>query len=131
MTTVLLTVRGPEQIVDMELPGEAPIGELFPMLIALCAPHASTATAQVPTSALILRWRLRPLDGAAFEPTATLINSGIMDGAVLQLEDVMARPLDVPYQVQAPPPIQAGAQVPATAATGGIGVRWNKDGLTS
>ena len=131
MATVLLTVRGPEQTVDMELPGDAPIGELFPMLIALCAPHASTATTQVPTSALILRWRLRPLEGAAFEPTATLIDCGIMDGAILHLEDVMARPVDMPMQVQAAPPIQGGVSVPATAATGGIGVRWNKDGLTS
>ncbi|MEO7001609.1 MAG: EsaB/YukD family protein [Ktedonobacterales bacterium] len=130
MTTVLLTVRGPEQSVDMELPGDMPIGELFPMLIALCAPHASTATIQVPAAALILRWRLRPFEGAAFEPNATLIDCGIMDGAFLRLEDVMSRPMEIPQQLQAPP-FQSGVSVPATVATGGIGVRWNKDGLTS
>jgi len=114
----------------MELPGEVPIGDLFPLLIALCAPHASTATAQVPAAALMLRWRLRPLDGAAFEPATTLIGCGMMDGMTLQLEDVMTRPGDMPIQLQAPPN-QSGALVPATAATGGIGIRWNKDGLTA
>ena len=100
------------------------------MLIALCAPHASTAIIQVPTAALILRWRLRPFEGAAFEPSTTLIDCGIMDGALLQLEDVMSRPMENQQQFQAPP-LQSGVSVPATVATGGIGVRWNKDGLTS
>jgi Mrp family chromosome partitioning ATPase len=85
-SSVLVTVQGPEQRVELQLPGDRPIGELLPLLVDLCA------GVQQPGEA---RWELAPLGGLAFDETRTLTDAGVIDGSLLHLRDVGLVPGEV------------------------------------
>jgi MinD-like ATPase involved in chromosome partitioning or flagellar assembly len=76
--TVLATVQGPEQRVELQLPLDRPIAELLPLLVALCAASSQPDGA---------RWELAPLGGLAFDATRTLRETGAVDGTLLHLRD--------------------------------------------
>jgi MinD-like ATPase involved in chromosome partitioning or flagellar assembly len=76
--SVLVTVQGPEQRVELQLPGDRPIGELMPLLLEVCV------GAHLPEEA---RWELAPLGGLAFDDARTLADAGVVDGSLLHLRD--------------------------------------------
>jgi uncharacterized ubiquitin-like protein YukD len=119
MLTILLTLIGPTRQIDLRLPAEVPIGELLPILLDLCGPGVSPH-AFVDTSPA---WCLAlPANNAILPPTHSLHACGIVDGAILLLQNPAAR-----YVQQRPAYSQSSrprALLPSTE-TGGIGVRWN------
>jgi len=80
MGTVLVTVAGPTSRMDLSLPTDAAVGELVPALVERCEPEPK------PWS----RWALGPAEGAPFAPRQTLAELGVVEGAELQLRDMVA-----------------------------------------
>ncbi len=116
MQTVLVTLNGPGSSIDLELPGDVPIRDLLAELTKLWEPPAEEPTEP-------LHWMLSREGGGVLDAARTLIECGVMDGAVLGLQDSvsLARQREQAAQL-APGIIQPGPQ------TGGIGIRWNKEG---
>lgn len=126
MRTVLVTLDTPRQRADLELPAEAPVGDLLPLLLeafALAAPATVT-----PSSTNVANvWMLRAPNSAPLHPARSLSDGGIVDGMRLVLQDVASFQMERQREAAAtPPPPQ---QLPAGPSTGGIGIRWNRDGL--
>jgi hypothetical protein len=123
MRTVLVTVKGPQRTIDLELPGDTPISELFPLLVMVSAPqlgHASDSTQQ---------WRLGLVNGTPLLPNRTLIEGDIVDGCMLLFQEAGAWARHVAAAGPVTPvPAQSKSQA---TDTGGIGIRWNKEDLLS
>src|SRR5215831_13308769 len=87
--SVLVTVQGPEQRVELQLPCDRPVMELLPLLVDVCARNGHSEDA---------RWELAPLGGLAFDSARTLLEVGVVDGALLHLRDASLAlgPLDWP-----------------------------------
>jgi MinD-like ATPase involved in chromosome partitioning or flagellar assembly len=77
-SSVLVTVQGPEQRVELQLPCDRPVMELLPLLVDLCAGNQHSEDS---------RWELAPLGGLAFDGARTLVEVGVIDGALLHLRD--------------------------------------------
>jgi MinD-like ATPase involved in chromosome partitioning or flagellar assembly len=77
-SSVLVTVQGPEQRVELQLPCDRPVMELLPLLVDVCARNGHTEDA---------RWELAPLGGLAYDAERTLLEVGVVDGALLHLRD--------------------------------------------
>lgn len=75
---MLVTVQGPEQRVELQLPVDRPVGELLPLLVEVCAAGQQSDEA---------RWELAHLGGLAFDPARTLHQVGVVDGSLLALRD--------------------------------------------
>lgn len=113
MQTVLLTLIGPTRRIDLKLPAEVPIGELLPKILELCdLPLAEQA-----------QWRL-VISGnhSVLPPTHSLLACGVVDGAILTLQNYAAFAA-TQRQAQASSFRPQGLQ--PSADTGGIGVKWN------
>ena len=120
MQTLLITLIGPQKRVDLQVPGEVPLGDLLPALLAMCVP--SLAQAHTPNWQLIHEQRLLSID-------RSLVEAGVMDGAVLVLQDVstqMTRPMQ---PIAAKPRHFVPRTVTPSRSTGGIGATWSHDGL--
>jgi hypothetical protein len=119
MQTVLLTLIGPTRQIDLRLPAEIPIGDLLPILLELCGPddpeHASVNTQ--PSWGLVF-----PANSAVLPPARSLRACGVVDGAILLLQDAAAF---AAQQRQADDPSFRPQALLPSAETGGIGVRWN------
>jgi WXG100 protein secretion system (Wss), protein YukD len=121
MRTVLVTVDTPRQRADLELPAEAPVGDLLPLLLDALILAATPHTAEAANA-----WMLRTSDGAPLHPARSLIDGGIVDGMRLVLQDVASFQMERQRAAASQPLPQ---QVSAGPSTGGIGIRWNRDGL--
>lgn len=77
-SSVLVTVQGPEQRIELQLPGDRPVAELVPLLVEVCAGSQRSDGNQ---------WELAPLGGLAFDGARTLAEVGVMDGSLLHLRD--------------------------------------------
>jgi MinD-like ATPase involved in chromosome partitioning or flagellar assembly len=77
-SSVLVTVQGPEQRVELQLPGDRPVVELLPLMVEVCACGHQADGA---------RWELAPLGGLAFDSVRTLHEVGVVDGSLLHLRD--------------------------------------------
>lgn len=77
-SAVLVTVQGPEQRVELQLPSDRPVMQLLPLLVDVCAHNGHSEDA---------RWELAPLGGLAFDAERTLLEVGVVDGALLHLRD--------------------------------------------
>jgi hypothetical protein len=114
MQTVLITLVGPERQVDLKLPAEVPVGDLFPKLLELGGLRMARSQ--------FVQWRLvLSARGLALPLNRSLRDSGVVDGAVLSLQDgasFVARHQDTAQSFR-PRAIQPSAN------TGGIGVKWN------
>jgi len=116
-TTVLVTVCGPLKTLDLELPGDAPVSELIPLLLAMCGSGKdnSQASSQAHTRLQVAgRTHPLPLD-------KTLIDADVCDGMVLALHTSDASsPLGESLAPQqfVPRSVQPGVN------TGGVGVTW-------
>ena len=78
MPPLLVTVQGPDQRVELALPGDRPVRELLPLLVDVCAASHRESNA---------RWELAPLGGLAFDDSRTLAEVGVMDGSLLHFRD--------------------------------------------
>jgi MinD-like ATPase involved in chromosome partitioning or flagellar assembly len=78
LSSVLVTVQGPEQSIELQLPVDRPVRELLPMLVDVCASglHSDESC-----------WELAPLGGLGYDPARTLYEVGVMDGSLLHLRD--------------------------------------------
>lgn len=83
-SSVLVTVQGPDQRVELQLPADRPVAELMPLLVEVCAGGHQSEGA---------RWELAFLGGLAFDGSRTLLEVGVMDGSLLHLRDAAAPPL--------------------------------------
>lgn len=117
MRTVLVALETPHQRADLELPAEAPVGDLVPLLL-----EAFALAPANPTDAANM-WMLRIPNGAPLHPARSLLDAGIVDGMPLALQDVMS------FQMERQRAVAMAQQIPATPSTGGIGIRWNRDDL--
>jgi hypothetical protein len=116
-STLLLTVRGPFKTIDLELPGDVPVGELLPLLLEICGPQENDPkkVLQAPVSLQVLGAR------APLSSNSTLIDAGVCDGTVLVLQTnhSPSTPAESLAPRQSVPKLgQSGAD------TGGIGIRW-------
>ena len=84
VSSVLVTVQGPEQRVELQLPGDRPVVELLPLLVEACASGQGSEAAE---------WELAPLGGLAFDGARTLHEVGVMDGSLLHLRDAALPPV--------------------------------------
>jgi hypothetical protein len=103
MGTVLVTVAGPGAQIDLALPDDAPVGDLVPDLVRRCAAEPR------PWS----RWALGPPNGEPFPPRSALATLGVVDGAELELRDMVAG--DAAGRVPEPGPGAGGAGSEADA----------------
>ncbi len=121
MQTILLTVEGPQRSVDLEVPGEISISELIPLLLEICKPSQIKLAPQFDPSI----WGLGPKDGdMPLDLTHSLIDSGVMDGAVLMLQDLASWASQRERKAHwIPQSLSPGR------GTGGFGITWDTDGL--
>lgn len=120
-TTVLVTVRGPQGARDLELPGDVPVRDLLPLVLAVCAPLGGAGT--TPTG-----WALGRPGNAPLPAGQSLVESEIMDGAVLLFREEASWGRAHPAITPATPGVEPS---PDEDGLGGIGIRWNKEGLLS
>jgi len=80
VSSVLVTVQGPDERVELQLPAHQPIAELLPLLVEVCAGQAVEGA----------QWELGALGGLAFDGARTLHEVGVMDGSRLHLTDAAA-----------------------------------------
>ena len=118
MQTVLITLIGPVRRIDLKLPAEVPVGDLFPKLLDLCVPRQAQQRAAISQWRLVLQPR-----GLAIPPNRSLNDCGVVDGAVLALQDGASFLAQQQEQEAARPFRPQGVQPGVN--TGGIGVKWN------
>lgn len=85
MRTLLITIIGSglQRNIDLQVPGETPVGDLIPALLEICGPPALPTAAADPSL-----WSLRPANASAFLPTNySLCDAQVEDGAVLVLQN--------------------------------------------
>jgi hypothetical protein len=120
MQTLLVTVIGPRRTCDLELPGEITIQVLLPFLLEICGPQNTSLPEQGTTD-----WCLSLASGTtALNHSRSLFDAGVLDGAILHLQKTASL-----MEVKAPQTHFTPRVVKAGPGTGGIGVKWNKDGL--
>jgi MinD-like ATPase involved in chromosome partitioning or flagellar assembly len=76
--TVLVTVVGPEESIDLELPGDVPVGDLIPAFVELFALESHSNDPYV--------WALGPSEGPPFPKEHSLLQCGVVDGAQIFLQ---------------------------------------------
>jgi len=89
MNSLVVTIAGPEERVDLSVPAETPIEKLIPSLLSLGV---------VDGDGDALSWALGPAGHQALPRQSTLAECGVLDGAVLELR------LIEPETEPAPPP---------------------------
>jgi len=115
--TLLITIRGPFQTLDLELPGDVPISELLPLLLEIVSFQSKDPQALSQANAyLYVAGMYTPLPS-----DATLINAGIGNGTELELRTQE-------WHQTLPSNIQSqqfrGRSVQQGIGTGGVGVTW-------
>jgi MinD-like ATPase involved in chromosome partitioning or flagellar assembly len=76
--TVLVTVVGPEESIDLELPGDVPVVDLIPAFVELFALESHSSDPYV--------WALGPSEGPPFPKENTLLQCGVVDGDQIFLQ---------------------------------------------
>lgn len=119
MQMLFVTVIGPQRTIDLELPGDVPIKELLPTLISLCGSPGSS-----PILTDVYTWGLGVADTPEPLPVSgSLIAGKVVNGTILRLCKLSSWVSGFRQKEKfAPETIQTGT-------TGGIGIRWSKDGL--
>ncbi len=126
MQMLLVTIVGPQKRLDLQVPGEMPLGDLLPALLELCVPsmtHTSIETQHV-------SWQLLHQQGP-LSANRSLIDVGVVDGALLTLqnqEEQMTQPL---APVEPTPQHFTPRTVTPGNSMGSIGVTWSSEGLAN
>ncbi len=115
--TILVTIRGPLETTDLELPGDVPVSELIPFVLEMCGSPKNSSQAPLRT-AMSLR-----VEGtrAPLSLNRTLIDVDVYDGTVLLLQ---MEHTPSPQVEHLPPQGFLPSSVHPSAHTGGIGVTW-------
>jgi uncharacterized ubiquitin-like protein YukD len=120
MQMLLITVAGPQQSIDLQVPGELPISDLLPTLLEVCcSPAEATAPLSGTSWQVVYSNKFLPLDRALSE-------LAVPDGAILHLQN-QAAPLvrALPAEQQRPRQFMP-RNISPDRNTGGIGVQWSK-----
>ncbi len=124
MQMLLITVVGPQQRVDLQVPGELPVSDLLPPLLEMCGPPRETM--HIHDSSL---WKLN-YQSTTLSSTSSLLHAGVLDGAVLVLQHktshIRQSEIAEPRSRQFVP-----RSISPNQSTGGIGITWSTDGLSS
>jgi hypothetical protein len=127
--TVLVTLETFQGATDLELPADVAVQDLLPLVVAICAPSALASMPGGDQPATSARWALGRPGGAPFSAERTLVDYEIMDGAILLLREEASWGR---VSMGALPLGGDDAETPASEVTlGGIGIRWNRNGLLS
>ena len=126
MRTVLVTIDSPAHSMDCEVPGDLQVSDLMPLLLDICG-LGETHVAPVAKDVSIRAWALGLPTGQRFAERESLIACGVVDGMRLLLRDRSSWDTAPPARLANMP----GEDISPSQATGGIGVRWNRDGLDS
>ncbi len=114
MQTVLLTIVSAHRTIDLKLPAEVPIGDLMPRIRELCGislPDTEPAKR--------LSWHLLlPSSGKMLDAGRSLSEAGIIDGAILLLQNNSS------VEQQRAAPVFRPKTIIPSEESGGIGVRW-------
>jgi hypothetical protein len=116
-STLLVTIRGPFNMLDLVLPGDVIIGELLPLLLEMCRKESINPQALRQTEA---RLQVAGTD-APLPLHQTLIDAGVCNGTVLDLHIQGSRTM--PTSIQEPQGLGRRVVQPGVH-TGGIGVTW-------
>lgn len=119
MPMLLITVTGPLQSVDLQVPAELPISDLLPTLLEICC---------APTEAVAANAAWQVVYGnKLLPPDRGLSELAVPDGAILRLQN-QASPLvrALPTEQQRPQQF-IPRNISPSRNTGGIGVRWSKN----
>jgi hypothetical protein len=122
MQMLLITVTGLQRSADLQVPGELALSELLPTLLEICYPSTEATSTRSD-----LTWRV-VYGQASLLPDYSLLESGVLDGAVLVLQNAAAPILRSRPSEQKPQQFVPRSVSP-DRGTGGIGVRWSKDGF--
>jgi hypothetical protein len=126
MQTLLISLIGPLQQLDIQVPGDMALSDLLPALLELCVP-SETDTAketQLATWQLLYQQKPLPLE-------RSLLDAAVVDGSLLTLqnqEEQMTQPLE---PLEAAPQHFAPKTVTPGRTTGGIGISWTSEGLAN
>lgn len=107
--TLLLTLQGPQQRLDIELPGDVPVNDLLPLLQQVCDVAASDD-----------RWAISRLKtGRSLQAAQTLLENEVLDGEVLVLHKA-GEP------IEPRPARRLAAPTKPTTQNGSIIITWEK-----
>jgi len=81
---LLVTIQGPQRTIDVTLPGDVPLYELFPFLVDICSAAKPSFTENIPLQEFVSLSAERLQEILA--PTCTLKESGMLDGDILCLQ---------------------------------------------
>jgi MinD-like ATPase involved in chromosome partitioning or flagellar assembly len=104
----LLTIHGTSKSLEMAVPADTPLGGVMASIVDAIEETAVSEPVELE------RWRLTLEDGRILNPRASLIESGIHEGAQLQLRQFQPPGTVEPDQPAPPPPTPE--QVPAHLA---------------
>ncbi len=79
MRSVVVTIAGPSDRVDLSVPAETPIEKLLPSLLSLGVVEDDGESAE---------WSIGPVGHGALPAQSTLADCGILDGAILELRPI-------------------------------------------
>ncbi len=115
--TLLVTVQGTRRKLDVELPGDVPVGELLPLLLQMCGMSRSDPD----------KWAVSLSGtGRLLQARRTLFENRIFDGAVLLL-----RRADVALSRGESPRREARQEIPASVVqSGSIKITWERHPLS-
>jgi WXG100 protein secretion system (Wss), protein YukD len=118
--TLFVTVQGAQRRLDVELPGDALVSDLIPLLLEMCN-HPAESTSSSAQSKAPWLLSIANLD-QPLSPMQTIVEGGVLDGDVLLL--------------QTPDALNKGGakteergfsrSIEPSAQTGMIGITWEK-----
>lgn len=117
--TLLVTIKGPHQRRDVELPGDIPLYELLPALLDICdiTEDPSEGKALSPENVSLYLERLND----SLTSTFTLLESGVLTGDILFLRSESAELVLLPASAGESEVIESDS------LSGGMGVTWLKN----
>jgi len=117
--TLLVTIKGPHQRRDVELPGDIPLYELLPALLDICGitEDPSEGKARSPENVSLYLERLND----SLTSTFTLLESGVLTGDILFLRSEDAA------LVLLPDDVGESEVSESDSLGGGMGVTWLKN----
>src|SRR5450631_1010213 len=121
MSTLLITVIGPQQSVDLQVPGELPISDLLPFLLEVCCIPTETTLTFDNTS-----WQVM-FDNTLLPQDRALLDLAVPDGAILRLQNQARLLVRILPEEQQRPRQFLPKTISPGRNTGGIGVRWSKN----
>lgn len=126
MSTVLVTVLGPRRRIDLDIPCDVPISDLITPLLEVCGPRVAKGDPLSHAAS----WGVGAWGGGMFTASRTLIDCGVVDGAVLVFQDIVSWRNRTPQvHPAAPSPVMPPRPAQSVQQVGDIGIKWNPGAL--